>query len=240
MSPIDGNDTIKRMYSVNDLAKHYDISPNTLKNWASEFRDYLGDGANANPRFYVENDLQALNLVSHLRQQNKPYTEIHKALEQGDRMEATPVNASAIPPDNDTPNNELMTKLTATVARFEGELTATKQERDRLISQVENERNRANDLLERAIKAETEAQQITPLQQRIETEAEARTRAEAEAKEAVERATRAETTADMLRAQLDEMSQQDAPTSPSEDASDSAGTNEPTSRRWWHIFGNSK
>lgn len=142
-------------YTVADVARLVNVSPTTIRNWSREYDTFLSASA-APPagedRLYQEEDIAVMATIAAMRQERQSFEAIRAALADGERIQ---------PPAEDQPEEEqpgqqsaLVTRLTATVARFEGELQATKEERDYLRVKLEEERQARQEATERAIRAE--------------------------------------------------------------------------------------
>ena len=110
-------------------------------------------------REYSENDALVIALIGGMRAQNHPYEKIHAALAGGEvgdwpRMAAADTQTRQEHETGSQDTNALMTRLTATVAKFEGQLEAVTGERDYLRVQLENEQNARLDAEKRAAAAE--------------------------------------------------------------------------------------
>ncbi len=154
---------LKMTKTVGDLARAYDVSPQTIRVWCKQFEGYLSDQAKpttGETRIFNENDIGVLALVGLMRANDRAsYEEIREALEAGKR--------AAIPDDapGDTgetqPGAEMVTVLTATLARYEGQIEEIRQERDYLRGELTEAQQREREALERAARLEgrLEAQQ---------------------------------------------------------------------------------
>ena len=150
------------METVNQLAARLGVSPQTVRTWCAEFSAYLSPLATpaaGNVRMFSPEDVAVLALVAGMRQQRFKYDAIHQALAAGDRAEAPRPQE-----DSDQPEDKsLVTRLTATVAKFEGELNAVKAERDWLRQQLADERAARIDAETRAARAEVKPPPEAPL-----------------------------------------------------------------------------
>ena len=152
------------MNTVTELARAFDVTPPTIRRWTSEFSDSLSDYANApkgKTREYTDNDAAILAKVAEMRRVNADYETISAALADGDRGQWPVEPDQPAGPAQDAPGQDqntfaLVSQLTAKAANLEGELNATKQERDRLLDEVKEARQDAQDAAGRATIAETE------------------------------------------------------------------------------------
>ncbi len=147
------------MPSLTELAKEFGVTPSTLRNWTGEFSDHLSPLANPGKgknRTYSQEDAEIITLVAEMRGQAAKYADIHAALEAGDIGQWPPFRPEddAKQGKEDGQNTALVTKLTATVANFEGQLTRLEEERDHLRGQLDGERESRLDAETRAAAAE--------------------------------------------------------------------------------------
>ena len=135
--------------SVSDFAKAFGVDPNTIRHWGKQFSEFLSPGANPGrneERRYTAGDEQVIALIGELRAENRPYEAIRAALAAGDRGQwppDIPAAAQDEPGQAGTPGTALSIReqrLTATVAHFEGELGAIREERDHLRGELASER----------------------------------------------------------------------------------------------------
>ena len=160
-------------YSVTQVARFLDVSAGTVRTDGRDFSEFLSAAANpghGQERRFNDDDLAVLQTVRVLRNQNRSLEEIIEELKKGTRLE--PAEAPTEPPRgrrrDETPEGvqlELANQLKAVIAKFEGELEATKSERDRLIMERDREREKAEahaaavlDAEKRAAAAEARAQ----------------------------------------------------------------------------------
>ncbi len=133
------------MPRVTDFTKAFDVTPNTVRAWSKEFSDYLSSGANpakGKTRSYSDEDAMIISMVAELRATSASFDEIRAALDDNDRGQWPPAapDSPRIGEEHDPGQTGLITRLTATVAQFEGELGAVKDERDRLLLTIDDER----------------------------------------------------------------------------------------------------
>jgi DNA-binding transcriptional MerR regulator len=156
------------MFTVSDFARVFATTPNTIRLWAAEFSEFLSPQANppkGQTRVFNEDDAAVLALVGAMREANAGYEHIRAALASGERRQFRPKQApgAASEPESDAEDTRaLMTRLTATVARFEGELTATREALNHTRAELESERQ-ARIEAERAaarLAGQLEAQQV--------------------------------------------------------------------------------
>lgn len=66
----------------------FEISPETVRNWASEFSRHLSPATNpptGKTRKFDENDLQVFATIARLKREGMVFAEIHRALDDGIR-----------------------------------------------------------------------------------------------------------------------------------------------------------
>ncbi len=160
-------------YSVTQVARFLSVSVGTVRADGREFADFLSAAANPGPgqeRRFNDDDLSVFQTVRVLRGRNLTLDQVLAELQKGTRLE--PAEAPTEPPRgrrrDETPEGvqlELANQLKAVIAKFEGELEATKSERDRLIMERDREREKAEshaaavlDAEKRAAAAEARAQ----------------------------------------------------------------------------------
>jgi DNA-binding transcriptional MerR regulator len=86
-------------FSVGDLAKLFDVSRQTIRQWSSEFKHYLSPRANPGKnrvRAYSEDDLPIFSLVAQMKNIGHTYEDIHVALANGQRGEMPDVENTAL------------------------------------------------------------------------------------------------------------------------------------------------
>jgi AcrR family transcriptional regulator len=214
--------------TVKQIADYAGISTSSVRLWGRELAPVLSDGANPKAgvaRHYTKEDAGIFHTAKVLKSEGQGWEQIIEAVNAGDRI--LPTTPPPHDPSDPAPSpQEPVDNLPAVpMSAFERIISQLEQER----VAHETTRNNLLEATERAVRAETQAEQLPRLQQTVESEVEARSRAEEEAKQLLERATRAEVEAELLKAQLDEMSQPTPPTSPSPE---NAGISDPP-RQWW-------
>jgi DNA-binding transcriptional MerR regulator len=126
------------------------VTPQTVRSWCNEFNAFLSPGATppaGQVRNFGEDDIRVLALVARMRGDLASYEAIGAALDSGARAD--------LPEEEEQPHSgALVTRLTATLARYEGELEAVREERDYLRGQVVETQQREREALERAARAE--------------------------------------------------------------------------------------
>ncbi len=150
------------MYTVKDFTRVFNVKSNTIRYWTSEFAAYLSNGANpekGKARKYSEKDGRVIALIGDMRTDNEPYEKIHASLAAGDlgewpRMSPGADNSTSTKQNDTREPTELVTRLTAAVSRFEGQLDAVTNERDYLRDKLEEEKDARLDAEKRAASAE--------------------------------------------------------------------------------------
>ena len=75
-------------YRTSHICKLFDISYETVRNWTTEFGEYLSPTAipgKHRKRLYTDLDMRVLSLVAELKKQGMTYEEIHANLKSGER-----------------------------------------------------------------------------------------------------------------------------------------------------------
>jgi DNA-binding transcriptional MerR regulator len=158
--------------SLTELTKAFGVTASTLRNWTAEFADYLSSSANppaGQTRQYSQEDAEILATVAIMRSEKRPYAEIHAALDAGDRIEWTPPEEEGARPEDEEQETALV-RLTATVARFEGQLEAVTEERDHLRNKLDEEQEARRTAENRAVAAETRAEMLEDMMKPEEPE----------------------------------------------------------------------
>lgn len=77
-------------YKSHHVQKMFDVSAETVRNWADEFSNYLSVTANPGTgrhRIFTHEDMRVFALVSQLKTSGLTYADIHASLENGQRGE---------------------------------------------------------------------------------------------------------------------------------------------------------
>ena len=75
-------------YTTNDISVLFHVSQETIRNWTREFAGYFSVTANpevGRTRIYTEDDLKVIDLIYKMREDSRPYEEIHASLQTGER-----------------------------------------------------------------------------------------------------------------------------------------------------------
>lgn len=131
------------MATTGDLAELFGCSPQTLRVWASTFKEFLSEDATGGGgaiRQFDEDDIRVLLLVNELRNEHKPYDEIKSILAAGARAELPemdpPHQEQRAAPLAEVPIQELI-RLTG---EQRGEIKTLREERDHLREELREER----------------------------------------------------------------------------------------------------
>jgi DNA-binding transcriptional MerR regulator len=88
-------------YSSGDLIQRFNVTNETIRSWASEFRRHLSPGANpveeGRHRRFTFDDLEVLTLVHEMREKKAHWEEIHASLDAGERAVPSTDLASLAP-----------------------------------------------------------------------------------------------------------------------------------------------
>jgi DNA-binding transcriptional MerR regulator len=142
------------MATVGDVAGGLGVGAQTVRDWCEEFKEFLSPTATppkGQVRTFSESDLAVLALVARMRSDMTGYDLIKQALGQGERgelpqsEEASASTALVIRQQYE----QRLSIIQQEMADREGELRATKEERDYLRGHVQQ-------VTERAVRAETE------------------------------------------------------------------------------------
>jgi DNA-binding transcriptional MerR regulator len=91
-------------YTSGDLIQRFNVTNETIRSWAAEFRDDLSPGANppeeGKHRRFTFDDLEVLTLVYEMREKKSSWEAIHAALDAGQRGIPATDLASLIPMEN--------------------------------------------------------------------------------------------------------------------------------------------
>ena len=160
----------------NDLAKSLDTSYSTMRKYERLFSDWLNTPKgrdSTGQRYYTLEDVQTLTVIHSLRKDRFSFEamlagELDQALNTGTWThdpekvsgEDAQANAAVVP----------IEQYSAVVAKYhatEGELTAVSDERDRLVTQLDNERQAQLDAEKRAALAEGKLNAVTDERDRL-------------------------------------------------------------------------
>ena len=127
-------------YSTSQAARLAKISATTVRVYTADYGDFFSQSSRppkGYKRAYTDQDIALLLTIRRLKSEQKTEQAIIATLREGERDNFVPPESS----QEDAPSQSaIVMQLTATVAKFEGELTAVKRENDRLIQQLQDER----------------------------------------------------------------------------------------------------
>ena len=81
------------------VAVYFNRSGPTIRNWATEFADYLsptGTPEAGKVREFTIDDMRVFGLIAKMKDEGKTYEEIHVSLKQGDRGDAPDLDESTL------------------------------------------------------------------------------------------------------------------------------------------------
>jgi DNA-binding transcriptional MerR regulator len=136
------------LYNTRHITNLFSVSHTTVKNWAIEFERHLsvtaapGDGRHRN---FTDEDLEVLALIHELKKQGMTYSDIHAALDNGQRgnppLRTTELIAA-------TEQKQQLVLLTNRIRQLETQVQELEQYHDEnlkqqgIIKQLETEVNR--------------------------------------------------------------------------------------------------
>ncbi len=148
-------------YLTSHVTKVFDVSPQTVRNWAEEFSRYLsvsaapGRGRN---RQFSEDDFRVFALVAAMKKSGAPNDEIHVSLAAGQRGDLPP-----LPPAADM-QMVIMSDHARAMATLQSERDSALADLQKLQTELQRSQGR-NDLLTEQLKAERE--QVEKLNRKI-------------------------------------------------------------------------
>jgi DNA-binding transcriptional MerR regulator len=152
------------MLTVKEVADRLGKSPSTIRNYHAQFGDYLNQAGRSagEDREYTDQDLAVLATVASMKKVKKKNAAIRASLDAGDLVDIPPDPAKS---HQDTPQSSALMsereiRLSTTVAKFEGELVATKAENVRLVADLADVRAAHLSEVERRAAAEAKLEQI--------------------------------------------------------------------------------
>lgn len=131
-------------YSTGGVAKLFNVSRETVRQWALEFGDYMSPGATPAKgayRQFDDDDVRIMALISQSKQVGLSYEDIHAALKSGQRAEPT-ADLGAI--QTSSVNASQVAALHNEITRLKEYIASNQQAFDKQAGQVE--------LLERQLK----------------------------------------------------------------------------------------
>lgn len=120
-------------YTTKQLYSAFSVSHQTIKNWASEFADYLSPTATPETnkrRVYTDEDVRVFDLVCRLKKEGKVYEEIRGALGAGQRGELPDMPHEIMP----VSNGSAIALAHQRILQLQTEIEILKDERDKRIA----------------------------------------------------------------------------------------------------------
>lgn len=124
------------MYTTSDLTRKFEVSRQTISNWAKEYELFLSPTANppsGSQRRFVEDDIKVFTLVDEMKKRGMKTEEIIMALHSGQRGEL-PDDSEFLPT---VPLSGAMLALQNHVLELEERIQQLRTERDRTAGQNE-------------------------------------------------------------------------------------------------------
>lgn len=149
------------MYTTKHAQILYRVaSPQTIRNWAKEFEEYLSPTATpekGSTRLFSIDDMRVFSLVAEFSNVNKSFTEIHAALKSGERGDAPRVEpedldglaAGEVEMQLSTELHEardLANQLQAELDTMRSQFQPIKEENIRLQAQIEDREKQLDEL----------------------------------------------------------------------------------------------
>ena len=145
--------------TIGAIAKRLDVTTQTVRGWSDDYKDFLSEDAvpeKGGTRNFNDEDLRVLVLIASMRADGESFDSIRLALTNGRRgTMILPMVASEETDVNEPRGSAIITRLATTAARYEGEIKAISDERNRLVGELEREREARIMAVERAVRAET-------------------------------------------------------------------------------------
>ena len=144
-------------HTTGRAAKLAAIAPTTVRVWTAEYAEFFSDQATppkGKQRAYTADDIALLLTISELRSEQKPEEIIHEDLRAGRR-----VAYEEVPADTAVDQQRqlaVVTQLSYDLAQTRGERDTIEAERDRLLGDLDDEREARLGAEIRATAAETE------------------------------------------------------------------------------------
>src|SRR5215212_6826613 len=83
-------------YATRHAADLFNVSPETIRNWANEFAEHfsiVGNPPKGKQRRFTVEDLEIFSLIAQMKEQGGTFEEIHAALANGQRGTLPPLPA---------------------------------------------------------------------------------------------------------------------------------------------------
>lgn len=139
------------MYTTDDLAKLFNTSTETIRQWSKEFKDFLNQPANPGPnraRQFDEKDMQVMTLIAEYKARHQRPDEITTALINGERRD---------PPEQSL---QLRSADRGKIAQLQAQVTELQQSLSETIK-ASNQKDGKIEILERQLaEAQKEIRQL--------------------------------------------------------------------------------
>lgn len=115
-------------YKTRHIQRYFDISYETVRTWAEEFKVYLSPLANPGEgrhRVFSEDDLRVFSLVRDMKEKGNTFADIHVSLKMGERGELPQISF----------DDEVVEELA--IAQTNRTLTQLTQERDEAVKELQ-------------------------------------------------------------------------------------------------------
>lgn len=118
-----------------DVARRISIHPNTVRNYADKFSEFMSDTATSSKRKFTHEDILVLATIAEFRERGQEWHDIETALRNGQRVETVP----ALPSVAEETARQAMALVPKTEAdRLRDDLARITRERDNLLIRLEN------------------------------------------------------------------------------------------------------
>jgi DNA-binding transcriptional MerR regulator len=155
----------KILYTTPVIVQMYNIAPQTVRNWATEFADYLSHTANpgeGRTRQFTTEDMTVIDMIVTLKKNGQTFEDIHAALANGQRGSSPDLSPSEI--NALIESGEEKSRLMQ-IAMLEMELDRTRQERDTVVALNQTQTAELNELRLRVARLEA---QLSTFQEQFE------------------------------------------------------------------------
>lgn len=148
------------MPALTELARTYNVKPNTIRNWSSEFAPFLSPAANppkGERRRFTDSDAAVIDLIAGMREDDYPYESIRAHLAAGERGQWPPHGHETAQdgPESTHGRTLVQSPIEATLMRLQAE-------NDVLRRELEYYREHNEELHGRAVAAETKLMLLVP------------------------------------------------------------------------------
>jgi len=120
-------------YSTRHVCTLFQVSSETVRTWAEEFKDYLSVHANPGTgrhRQFTEEDMTVLSLVSQMKRDNMTFADVHVSLKSGQRGNSPVLPASEV---QALVVGEREAQLSSQIQKLQEIIVQLEQERDTLL-----------------------------------------------------------------------------------------------------------